>query len=135
MTISETKRDGQERQIARCGFVKSGEIVAWVEKHLECWRQISHYISVARDKKFDKAAEDLFLELKGVIVREFEMILASGECDRVSKEDVHEMMNNVPSLRYISQLNACALNKVEHQWHLIYIGWHAILGHLKVKYK
>ena len=113
MTISETKRDGQERQIAHCGFVKSGEIVAWVEKHLECWRQISHYISVARDKKFDKAAEDLFLELKGVIVREFEMILASGECDRLSKDDIHEMMNNVPSLRYISQLNACALNKVD----------------------
>jgi len=62
------------------------------------------------------------------------MILASGECDRPSKDDVHEMLNNVPSLRYISQLNDGALSKVEHQWHLIYLGWHAMLGHLKVKY-
>ena len=113
----------------------SDDIVVWVENHLESWRQIPHYISVARGKPFATADEDQFLELKGVIVQELEMILASGECDGPTKDDVHEMMNNVPSLRYISQLNEGALGNVEHQWHQIYIRWHATLGQLKVKYK
>jgi len=113
----------------------SDEIVVWVENHLESWRQIPHYIGVARGKTFDTADEDQFLELKGVIVQELEMILASGECHWPTKDEVHEMMNNIQSLRYISQLNEGALGNVEHQWHLIYIRWHATLGQLKVKYK
>jgi len=113
----------------------SDDIVVWVENHLESWRQIPHYIGVARGKTFDNADEDQFPELKGVIVQELEMILASGECAWPSKDDVHEMINNIPSLRYVSQLNEGALSNVEHQWHLIYIRWHATLGQLKVKYK
>ena len=113
----------------------SDEIVVLVENHLESWRQIPHYIGVARGKTFDAADEDQFLELKGVIVQELEMILASGECNWPTKDEVHEMMNNIQSLRYISQLNEGALGNVEHQWHLIYIRWHATLGQLKVKYK
>ena len=113
----------------------SDEIVVWVENHLESWRQIPHYICVARGKTLANADEDQFLELKGVIVQELEMILASGECHWPTKDDVHEMMNNIPSLRHISQLHEGALGNVEHQWHLIYIRWHATLGQLKVKYK
>jgi len=115
--------------------VVSDELVVWVENHLESWRQIPHYIGVARGKTFDTADEAQFLELKGVIVQELEMILATGECHWPSKEDVHEMMNNIPSLRHISQLSEGALGSIEHQWHLIYIRWHATLGQLKVKYK
>ena len=140
MTISVTKQHSQEHQIlAHCGSVDahaaSDDIVVWVENHLESWRQIPHYIGVARGKTFDSADEAQFLELKGVIVQELEMILASGECNWPTKDDVHEMMNNIPSLRYISQLNDGALGNVEHQWHLIYIRWHATLGQLKVKYR
>ena len=138
--ISATNSNSEERQIvAHRGsmYVRAGsdDIVVWVENHLESWRQIPHYIGVARGKTFDAADEDQFLELKGVIVQELEMILASGECPWPTKDDVHEMMNNVPSLRHISQLNEGALSNVEHQWHLIYIRWHATLGRLKVKYK
>ena len=140
MTTSVTKQRSQERQIlAHGGSVdaraESDDIVVWVENHLESWRQILHYIGVARGKTFEAADEDQFLELKGVIVQELEMILASGECYWPTKDDVHEMMNNIPSLRYISQLNDGALGNVEHQWHLIYIRWHGTLGQLKVKYK
>ena len=125
--------------VAHCGSADasaaSDDIVVWVENHLESWRQIPHYITLARGNSFDSADEDQFLELKGVIVQELEMILASGECNCPTKDEVHEMMNNIPSLRYISQLNDGALGNVEHQWHLIYIRWHATLGQLKVKYK
>ena len=34
----------------------------------------------ARSKTFDPADNDKFLELKGVIVQELEVILATGEC-------------------------------------------------------
>jgi hypothetical protein len=133
------KQNSQRPTVAPFGSVHVGaaasDIVVWVENHLESWRQITHYIGVARGKTFDAADEDQFLELKGVIVQELEMILASGECHWPTKDDVHEMMNNIPSLRFISQLNDGALGNVEHQWHLIYIRWHATLGQLKVKYK
>ena len=140
MTTSVTKQHSQERQILahHCSVdarAESDDIVVWVENHLESWRQIPHYIDVARGKTFDTSDEDQFLELKGVIVQELEMILASGECAWPTKDDIHDMMNNIPSLRYVSQLNECALSNVEQQWHLIYIRWHATLGQLKVKYK
>jgi hypothetical protein len=140
MMITATKRNSQERQTVGHGgsvdsLSASDDIVVWVENHLESWRQIPHYIGVARGKPIDAADEAQFLELKGVIVQELEMILASGECHWPTKDEVHEMMNSVPSLRHISQLNEGALGNVEHQWHLIYIRWHATLGQLKVKYK
>jgi hypothetical protein len=114
---------------------KTDAVVVWVENHLESWRQITHFVSVARGKRFGRVDEDQFLELKGVIVQELEMILAAGECSAPGKEEVHEMMNNIPSLRYLSQLNDGALRKLEHQWHLIYIAWHASLGQLKIKHR
>jgi hypothetical protein len=140
MTTSVAKQPSQERQlVAHRDPVDTraapDDIVVWIENHLESWRQIPHYVGLARGKTFDTADEDQFLELKGVIVQELEMILASGECHWPTKDDVHEMMNNVPSLRHISQLSDGALGNVEHQWHLIYIRWHATLGRLKVKYR
>ena len=37
-------------------------------------------VDMARGKTFDPAENDNFLEVKGVIVQELEVILASGEC-------------------------------------------------------
>jgi hypothetical protein len=134
----ETQQDGQHsRHVspreAAGNDIKSDDVVVWVENHLESWRQINYFISVARGKRFDGTDEDQFLELKGVIVQELEMILASTQCISPTKEAVHEMMNSIPSLRYLSQLSDGALRNLEHHWHLIYIGWHASLGQLKVK--
>jgi len=127
------------REVERDEPVKNGaapdDIVLWVENHLESWRQLMHFIGVARGQKFDGTDEDQFLELKGVIVQELEMILASAGCNSPLRDDVHELMNNIPSLRQVSRVNEGALHTVEHQWHLIYIGWHAALGQLKVKHK
>ena len=73
------------REVERDEPVKNGaapdDIVLWVENHLESWRQLMHFIGVARGQKFDGTDEDQFLELKGVIVQELEMILASAECN------------------------------------------------------
>ena len=43
-------------------------------------RRIMRLVVRARSKTFDPADNDKFLELKGVIVQELEVILAFGEC-------------------------------------------------------
>ena len=46
---------------------------------------------------------------------------------------IRDSIGNAPSLRYLSEMSEGALRGLESQWHKIYIGWHAILGQLKVK--
>ncbi len=61
------------------------------------------------------------------------MIFAAVEVNSPTKEEVHTLIGNSPSLRYLSEMNEGALRNVENQWHKIYIGWHSILGQLKVR--
>ena len=118
-----------------CNVTGPGDVVVWVENHLESCRQLRHFIALARRTKFDTADEAQFLELKGFIVQELEMILAFGECSSPGRDAIHELVNQAPSLRYLSLVNDGVVRNLEHQWHLIYIGWHATLGKLKVKFK
>ena len=50
-----------------------------------------------------------------------------------TREEIHALVGEAPSLRYLSELNEGTLRALESQWHRIYIGWHAILGQLKVR--
>ena len=61
------------------------------------------------------------------------MIFASVEVASPTREEIHALIGNAPSLRYLSEMSEGALRSLETQWHKIYIGWHAILGQLKVK--
>jgi hypothetical protein len=109
------------------------QLVAQIETHIECWKQFNHFINVARSKKFGPAEENHFLELKSVIAQELELIFASVEAVSPSRDEVIGLISNTPSLRHLSELNEGALRNLETQWHKIYIGWHSILGQLKVK--
>ena len=60
------------------------------------------------------------------------MVLASIEAGSPSKEEVLTLIGSAPSLRYLSEMNDSALRNVESQWHKLYIGWHSVLGQLKV---
>ena len=104
-----------------------------VENYLECWKQFNRFVSLARTKKFGADDENQFLEIKSVLVQELELILASVEVGSPTKEEVHMLLGNAPSLRFLSEMNEGALRNVESQWHKIYIGWHSILGQLKVR--
>jgi hypothetical protein len=86
-----------------------------------------------RAKKFGPADDNHFLEIKSIIVQELELIFASVEVQSPTREEIHALIGNAPSLRYLSELSEGALRGLESQWHKIYIGWHAILGQLKVK--
>ena len=109
------------------------QVVTQIESHIECWKQFNHFVDVARAKKFGAPDETHFLEIKSIIVQEIELIFASVEVGSPSREEIHSLIGNAPSLRYLSDQSDGALRSLESQWHKIYIGWHAILGQLKVK--
>ena len=112
---------------------KLEQLVAQMENYLECWKQFNRFVNVARTKKFSAEDENQFLEIKSVIVQELELILASVEVGSPTREEIHTLIGNAPSLRYLGEMNEGALRNVESQWHTIYIGWHSILGQLKVR--
>jgi hypothetical protein len=109
------------------------QLVTQIETHIECWKQFNHFISLAPAKKFGPADDNHFLEIKSIIVQELELIYASIEVQSPTREEIHALIGNAPSLRYLSEMSEGALRGLETQWHKIYIGWHAILGQLKVK--
>jgi hypothetical protein len=109
------------------------QLVTQIETHIECWKQFNHFISLARAKKFGAADENHFLEIKSIIVQELELIFASIEVASPTREQIHNLIGSAPSLRHLSELGEGALRGLETEWHKIYIGWHAILGQLKVK--
>ena len=61
------------------------------------------------------------------------MIYASIEVASPTRDEIHALIGNAPSLRFLSEMSEGALRGLESQWHKIYIGWHSILGQLKVK--
>jgi hypothetical protein len=112
---------------------KLDSLIQQMENYLECWKQFNHFINLARSKKLGAEEENQFLEVKSVIIQELELILASVDVHSPTKEEIHALIGNAPSLRFLSEMNEGALRNVESQWHKIYIGWHSILGQLKVR--
>jgi hypothetical protein len=112
---------------------KLEQLITQMENYLECWKQFNGFVNLARTKKFGAEEENQFLEIKSVIVQELELILASVEVQSPTKEEVHTLIGNAPSLRYLSEMNEGTLRNVESQWHKVYIGWHSILGQMKVR--
>ena len=109
------------------------QLVTQIETHIECWKQFNHFINVARGKKFGPQDENHFLEIKSVIVQELELIFASIEVASPTREEIHALIGNAPSLRLLSEMSEGGLRGLETQWHKICIAWHSILGQLKVK--
>lgn len=112
---------------------KMDSLIQQMENYLECWKQFNHFINLARTKKFGAEDENQFLEVKSVLIQELELIFAAIEVNSPSKEEVHTLIGNAPSLRFLSEMNEGALRNLENSWHKIYIGWHSILGQLKVR--
>jgi hypothetical protein len=112
---------------------KLDQLVDQVENYIECWKQYNNFVNMARAKKFSQEDDNQFLETKSVLIQELELILASIEVASPTKDDIHSLITEAPSLRYLSEMNEGALRNQESQWHRIYIGWHSILGQLKVR--
>ena len=109
------------------------QLIQQLENYTECWKQFNHFVNLARGKKFDAEEEAQFLEVKTVIVQQLELILASIESGTPTKDEVLTLIGAAPSMRYLCELNDAALRNMESQWHKLYIGWHSVLGQLKVQ--
>lgn len=109
------------------------QLIQQLENYTECWKQFNHFVNIARSKKFAQEEEGQFLEVKTVIIQQMEMILAYIEAGTPSKDEVMGLIGNAPSLRYLSEMNDSGLRNVESQWHKLYIGWHSVLGQIKVQ--
>jgi hypothetical protein len=112
---------------------KLNNLIQQLETYLECWKQFNRFISLTRAKKFGPEDEQQFLEVKSIIVQELESILATVESGTPTREETHSLVTAAPSLRYISEMNDAALRGLENSWHKIYIGWHSVVGQLKVR--
>jgi hypothetical protein len=112
---------------------KLDQLVDQVENYIECWKQFNQFVALARAKKFSHDDENQFLETKSILIQELELIMAAVEVVSPTREEIHAVVGDAPSLRYLSELNEGALRNLENQWHKIYIDWHSILGQLKVR--
>jgi hypothetical protein len=112
---------------------RMSQLIQQLENYTECWKQFIHFVNVARGKKFSPEDESQFLETKTVIIQQLELILSSIEAGTPTKEEVITLVGSAPSLRYLGEMNDSALRNIESQWHKLYIGWHSVLGQLKVR--
>ena len=112
---------------------KLDQLIQQLETYLECWKQFNRFLGLTRSRKFGAEDEQQFLEVKSVIVQELELILSIVDTGTPTREEVHTLISTAPSLRSISEMNDSALRNLENQWHKIYIGWHSVVGQLKVR--
>lgn len=108
------------------------EIIQLVENYTQCWRQLHHFLALARTKKFEPADEAQFLEIKSVLAQQLELVLAAVPVKYPTREEVHKLLGEIPSLRYLADMGEDTLRAAENRWHRIYIGWQSILGQQKV---
>jgi hypothetical protein len=110
----------------------SEQTIGLVENDTECWKQFHHYLQLVRAKKFEREDESQFLELKSVLAQQFELVAAAVECKSPTREEVHKLLTESPSLKYLTEMDSDAVRMAEARWHKIYIGLQSILGQLKV---
>jgi len=112
---------------------KIEQLISQTETHIECWKQFNHFVNIARSKKFGPDDETHFLELKSIIAQDLEIIFSAIEVASPTKEEIIGIIGHAPSLRYLSEMGEGDLRAIENSWHKIYIGWHSVLGQLKIK--
>ena len=112
---------------------KLNQLTQQIENYVECWKQFNRFVNLARTKKFGQEDDSQFLETKSILIQELEMILSSLPAGTPAKEEIHTLVAGAPSLRYLSEMPDAALRSLESQWHKIYIGWHSVLGQVKVR--
>ncbi len=111
------------------------ETIRQIENYVECWKQFSHFLRLAEAKKVTGEDETQFLELKSVLAQELELVLATSESTTLNRQEIHDLISGIPSLRYLTEARDDSLREAENRWHKIYIQWQSVLGQWKVKYR
>jgi hypothetical protein len=109
------------------------KLISMVESYTETWKQLSHYITLAKSKKFDEEDENEFLEIKSVITQELELIMATVEIESPSRADVHDLIGKVPTLQALSELGGNNVRDIDAQWHRNFIALQSLMGAVKAQ--
>lgn len=104
-----------------------------LENYVELWKQFSHYLQLAESGKYSAEDEAQFLEVKSLLTQELELVLTELEGKTPPRSEIHALIANAPSLRFLGEARDDSLRTAENQWHKLYIGWQALLGQLKAK--
>lgn len=109
------------------------KLISMVENYTETWKQLHHYIALAKSKKFDEEDENEFLEIKSVITQELELIMATVEIDSPSREDVHDLIGKIPTLNSLGDQHENVVRGIDAQWHRNFIALQCLLGMVKAQ--
>lgn len=115
--------------------MKPDDFIRQIENYVECWKQFNQYLRLAGAKRFSEEDEEQFLELKSVLAQELELILAHPDAAALNRQEIHDLMEKVPSLHHLSGGAEGEMRQLESRWHKLYIQWQALLGQTKVKYR
>ncbi len=110
-----------------------GAVLDRVENYVETWKQVFHYLNLAKIGKFDEEDETEFLEIKSVALQELEMIYSLMEFESPSKSEIIEILASSVSLREVAGQNETAHRNLENKWHKVFIGFQSLLGALKAQ--
>jgi hypothetical protein len=117
------------------GSANIEEIIIHLEAHLDCWQRFAEFVGKARTKQFDEEDETEFLELKSSLMQQLEEILNFSEDGTPARADVHDLVNDAPSIRYVSELTNDTRRNLEMKWHRLFVAWQAVMGELKASGK
>ncbi len=112
---------------------KTDQLRLQVENYVECWKQFNSFIAMARAKKFTMEDENQFLEIKSILVQHLQIIISQIESGTPSREEIHSLIEMVPSIRSLSEAPEGTFRNVEKQWHKLFLSWQDVLGLLKVR--
>lgn len=107
------------------------KLISMVESYTETWKQLNHYITLAKTRKFDDEDEMEFLEIKSVITQELELIMATVEVESPSRADVHDLIGKIPTLLALSEQTANIVQAIDAQWHRNFIALQTLQGAVK----
>jgi hypothetical protein len=117
------------------GSANIEEIIIHLEAHLDCWQRFAGFVEKARLNQFDEEDEIEFLEIKSSLMQQLEEILNFIEEGTPRREDVHNLVADAPSIRYVSELTNETRRNLEMKWHRLFVGWQTVMGELKASGK
>ncbi|MGB0580595.1 MAG: hypothetical protein ACPGVU_12890, partial [Limisphaerales bacterium] len=107
------------------------ELISHLENHLDCWRQFNAFVTRAREKDFEEADEEEYLEVKSSLVQQLEIIRNYVEEGGPSRDRIHDLIADAPTLRIISELPEMTVRSIENKWHQIFVEWQTVMGQIK----
>ena len=106
--------------------------IARVENFIDQWKQLSHFLDRGfQGDSFTDEEESAFLELKSKIAQEHELLMTTLGSESERTDRALRLLNIVPSLQSIGELEDGANRRLTTEWHTTYLSLQALLGRLK----